>query len=92
MKHSFKGELYDYLWNGIIYDIINNIQYELNEGKGYVKQYNYNGKLIFEGEYLNGKKWNGKGKADFEGFDFEGEWLNEKEKDGKEKNIILIKN
>ena len=28
-------------------------------GKG--KEYNDDGKLIFEGEYLNGKKWNGKG-------------------------------
>ena len=29
-------------------------------GKG--KEYNDNGKLIFEGKYLNGKRWNGKGK------------------------------
>ena len=28
-------------------------------GKG--KEYYYNGNLIFEGEYLNGRKWNGKG-------------------------------
>ena len=27
-------------------------------GKG--KEYNDNGDLIFEGEYLNGKRWNGK--------------------------------
>ena len=26
------------------------------------KEYDYYGKLIFDGEYLNGKKWNGKGK------------------------------
>ena len=32
----------------------------LMEKKG--KEYNYNGKLIYEGEYLNGKRWNGKGK------------------------------
>ena len=25
------------------------------------KEYNKNGKLIFEGEYLNGEKWKGKG-------------------------------
>ena len=29
-------------------------------GKG--KEYNLDGKLIFEGEYLKGKRWNGKGK------------------------------
>ena len=28
-------------------------------GKG--KEYNDDGELLFEGEYLNGKKWNGKG-------------------------------
>ena len=28
-------------------------------GKG--KKYFYNGKIYFEGEYLNDKKWNGKG-------------------------------
>ena len=31
------------------------------EKNGLVKEYNYNGVLIFEGEYLNGKR-NGKGK------------------------------
>ena len=43
------------------------------KGKG--KEYS-NGSLIFEGEYLNGKKWNGKGK-EFEGkiLIFEGEYL-----------------
>ena len=25
-----------------------------------IKQYNYNGDLISEEEYINGKKWNGK--------------------------------
>ena len=36
------------------------------------------GKLIFEGEYLKGKKWNGKGKEyDFDRkLKFEGEYLN----------------
>ena len=30
--------------------------------KGHVKgkEYDYNGNLLFEGEYLNGKKWTGK--------------------------------
>ena len=30
--------------------------YELINGTGEVKDYNYNGELIFEGHYLNGKK------------------------------------
>ena len=33
----------------------------LKNGNGKVKEYNYKGKLEFEGEYLNGKR-NGKGK------------------------------
>ena len=42
-----------------------------------MKVYDYKGKLIFEGEYLNGLK-NGKGKEyDYDGkLKFEGEYLN----------------
>ena len=59
----FEGEYYNgYRWNGKIYDNINNnIIYELKNGKGYIKEYNLYNDLIFEGEYLNGKR-NGKGK------------------------------
>ena len=32
-------------------------EFELINGNGKVKEYFFNGKLIFEGEYLNGKKW-----------------------------------
>ena len=32
---------------------------ELDEGKG--KEYYDNGRLQFEGEYINSKRWNGKG-------------------------------
>ena len=46
-------------WNGKGYDVRNNIVYELKNGKGYVKEYNYYCRLIFEGEYVNGQK-NGK--------------------------------
>ena len=43
-------------------------------GKG--KEYKY-GKLLFEGEYLNGKKWNGKVKEyEYGKLLFEGEYLN----------------
>ena len=51
-------------------------------GKG--KEYNWNGKLIFEGEYLNGKRV-GKGKEyDYDGkLIFEGEYLNDLKWNGK---------
>ena len=44
--------------------LIKNIIYELKDGKGLVKEYNGN-KLIFEGEYLNGKRWNGRKKMEW---------------------------
>ena len=28
------------------------------------KEYNYKGEILFEGEYLNGKRWKGKGKEE----------------------------
>jgi len=36
------------------------MEYEIKDGKGNIKEYDDFGKLKFEGEYLNGKKWNGK--------------------------------
>ena len=47
--------------------------------------------MAFEGEYLNGKRWNGKGKEfDYKGnFVFEGEYLNGKYNKGKELNILI---
>ena len=41
-------------WNGKGYDENGNIIYELINGTGKGKEYNEYGKLIFEGEYLNG--------------------------------------
>ena len=59
---EYEGEfLYDKKWNGKRYDINNNLIYELNNDNGKGKEYTYDGKLIFEGEYLNEKR-NGKGK------------------------------
>ena len=52
-------------------NIYGNIKYELNNninGKG--KEY-YDGKLIFEGEYLIDKKWNGKGYDSLENIIYE---------------------
>ena len=43
-------------YNGKGYDKNGNLIYELKNGTGKVKEYYYDGKLEFEGEYLNGKR------------------------------------
>ena len=54
----FEGEFLDgQEWNGKKYDKNGNIEYELKIGKGYVKEYDYNENLIFEEEYLKGKRY-----------------------------------
>ena len=59
---EYEGEfLYNNKFNGKGYDEKGNIIYELINGNGKVKEYYNFDILIFEGEYLNGKK-NGKGK------------------------------
>ena len=62
--------------------------YELIKGTGKIKEYNEDGELEFEGEYLNGKRWNGKGKDYYDGKkSYEGEYLNgERNGKGKEYN------
>ena len=50
------------------------------EKNGMEKEKNFFSKLVFEGEYLDGKRWNGKGN-DFDfisNLKFEGEYLNGK--------------
>ena len=101
-KLEYEGEyLYDKKWNGKGYDENGSIIYELRNGNGKVKEYQNNKKLIFEGEYSNGKR-NGKGKEyiSFHNMNlrFEGEYLNGK-RNGKGKlynhdtgNIILMIN
>ena len=52
-KIKFEGEYFNGLeWNGKGYDKNNNIIYELNNGKGYAKEYYDGGELYFECEYL----------------------------------------
>ena len=63
VNYYLKGNI---SWEGKGYDNRKNIVYELKEGKGLVKEY-FDGKLIFEGEYLNGLR-NGKGKE----YDYDG--------------------
>ena len=41
-------------------------------GKG--KEYNNDGEILFEGEYLDGNRWNGKGIEYNENYDFQFEW------------------
>ena len=58
----FEGEYLNNLrWKVNIYDKSGNLICKLNNENNVVKEYYYYGKLIFEGEYLNGKR-NGKGK------------------------------
>ena len=42
--------------NGKIFNYYGNEVYEIKEGNGKWKEYNNNRKLLFEGEYLNGKR------------------------------------
>ena len=52
------------LWNIKGYNINGDMEFEIKSGKGNIKEYYDNGKLEYEGEYLNGER-NGKGKKYF---------------------------
>ena len=60
-------------WEGIGYDTEKNIIYQLEKGKGYIKEYDYSGNLSFEGNYIDGelkgnvKEYYSDGKISFEG-------------------------
>ena len=59
------------------------MEFEIKDGKGNIKEYNYDDKLIYKGEYSNGEK-NGKGKGYKNGkLEFEGEYLYDKFLKGK---------
>ena len=82
-KLEYEGEyLYNKKYNGKAYDENGNIIYELINGNGMVKEFIDNGNLLFEGEYLNGKR-NGKGKEYYYDGEliFEGEYLNDERKE-----------
>ena len=51
-------------WNGKVYNNESKIEFEIKEGNGKGKEYDYEGELIFKGEYLNGER-NGKWKEYF---------------------------
>jgi len=87
---KFLGEYYcAKRWNGRIYNKNNDYFFELRNGKGYGKEYDYLKKEIYEGNYNNGEK-NGKGKIYYiknksKYKIFEGEFLNGKRNgNGKE--------
>ena len=95
VKKKFEGEyLNGQKWNGKGFNINGNIEFEIKNGQGYIKEYNKYGKLKFEGEYSNGQR-SGKGK-EYYYFDdqillFEGEYLNG-ERNGKGKNYYYYGN
>ena len=54
------------------------MEFEIKNGKGNIKIYNYQGQLEFIEQYLNGEK-NGKGEEYIDGIlQFKGEYLNGK--------------
>jgi len=86
-KLLFEGEYKnDKIWNGKGYDQNNNLLYEIQDGKGFVKEYDFYVDLLFEGEYVNGER-NGKGKEFYKSYlIFEGEYSNGK-RNGKGKEF-----
>ena len=87
---KFEGEYFnDKKWTGKGYDYKGNKIYELNNGKGFIKEYNIFCQLIFESEYLNGDI-NGKGKEYFNNGNlrYEGLYFNGKKWKGKTYNIF----
>ena len=81
-KLEYEGEyLFDRKYNGKGYDENGNIIYELINGNGKVKEYDFERRLIFDGEYLNGKRWNGI----FKIYDFDGTISEEEEYKNGEK-------
>ena len=74
----FEGEyLNNKRWNGIIYDYNGKKEFELKNGKGKGKEYDFNGDLIYEGEFINGER-NGKGKKYVNSKIIDGEFLDGK--------------
>jgi hypothetical protein len=58
-------------------------KYVIFEKNGIAKEYNPFDTKIFEGEYLNGKRWNGKGREKYGNINFEGEYFEGKLWNGK---------
>ena len=65
-------------------ELLYSIEYQAGEKNGKGKEY-YKGEVVFEGEFLEEKRWNGKGKEFFNNgkVKYEGEYLNGKKWNGK---------
>ena len=75
-KLIFDGQyLNDKIWNGKGFTFDGKVDFIIKNGKGHIKEYNENRKLIFEGEIINGLR-EGKGKEYFETgkIYYEGDW------------------
>ena len=93
-KIKFEGKfLNDKKWNGLIYDMDGNFIFEIKNGNGKGKLFNFNGDLFFEGELKDGYFKNGNFYLNKELIS-SGEYLNGKIWNGKgkeyNKNSILI--
>jgi len=75
---KFEGKyLNDKKWTGKGYTYYGIKLYEIKNGKGYIREYSFEGTLLFKGNYFNGLK-NGKGREYYDNSrtQFEGEYLN----------------
>jgi len=82
---KFKGEYFKgKKWNGKYFNYKGNFEYEIKVGNGNGKEYDDNGKLIFEGEYLNDNRHD-KEKEYYNNnnIKFEGEYIIGKRLNGK---------
>ena len=53
----FEGEYLDNKrYNGKGFNLFGNPEFEINKGNGNIKEYDYSGDLLFDGEYLNCEK------------------------------------
>ena len=92
---KFEGiYLFGLKYKGKGYDIYGKIIYELDDGKGYIKEVNNNNDIIFEGEYPNGKgkEYFKNKKIKFEGYYINGIKYNGKGYDKYGKIIYELKN
>ena len=93
-KIKFEGEYFNgKRWKGKMNNYNGLEEFEILYGKGYGKEYNFEGNLMYEGNILNGER-NGKGKEYDKGkLIFEGDYLNgEKSGEGKEYTYEYTKN
>ena len=70
---------YFHLTNKLLFE--GKLIYGIKNGKG--KEYDEDGNIQFDGEYLNGERWNGYVKYEEGGLIFKGEYLNGKIWGGK---------